>query len=147
MKKEDPKKKLSTTALFSLLETSPSLTTFLSEHEEDLPAPNVADYLCILLERYHLTKQAVIRAANLERSNGYQIFNGYRTPRRNALLRIALGMHLTLEETQYLLKIALRGELYPRTRRDAAIIYCIQHKFNLIDAEIMLEQLGEELLE
>ncbi len=147
MKKDDSKKKLSTTALFSLLETSPSLTTFLSEHEEDLPAPNIADYLAILLERYHLTKQAVIRAANLERSNGYQIFNGYRTPRRNALLRIALGMHLTLEETQYLLKIALRGELYPRTRRDAAIIYCIQHKFSLIDAEIMLEKLGEELLE
>lgn len=147
MKQDDPKQKLTTTTLFSLLEKSQSLETFLSDHESDLPAPNIADYLTLLLGRYQLTKQAVISAANLERSNGYQIFNGYRTPRRNALLRIALGMHLTLEETQYLLKIALRGELYPRTRRDAAIIYCIQHKFSLIDAEIMLEQLGEELLE
>ena len=147
MSKDQPSKALSTTALFSLLEKSPSLETFLDEHEGDLPAPNISDYLSCLLERYQLSKQAVIRAANLERSNGYQIFNGYRTPRRNALLRIALGMHLTLEETQYLLTLALRGELYPRTRRDAAIIYCIQHKFSLIDAEIMLEQLGEEILE
>jgi hypothetical protein len=147
MSKDKPSEKLTTTALFSLLEKSHSLEAFLDEHESDLPAPNISDYLSYLLERYQLSKQAVIRAANLERSNGYQIFNGYRTPRRNALLRIALGMQLTLEETQYLLKLALRGELYPRNRRDAAIIYCIQHKFSLIDAEIMLEQLDEEILE
>lgn len=147
MSKDNPREKLSTTALFTLLEKSPSLEAFLNDHESDLPAPNISDYLTYLLDRYQLSKQAVIRAANLERSNGYQIFNGYRTPRRNALLRIALGMHLTLLETQYLLKLALRGELYPRNRRDAAIIYCIQHKFSLIDAEIMLEQLGEEILE
>ena len=147
MSKDKTKDPLSTTALFSLLEQSHSLETFLNEHESDLPSPSIAEFLEYLLKRYQLSKQAVIRAANLERSNGYQIFNGYRTPRRNALLRIALGMHLSLEETQYLLKIALRGELYPRTRRDAAIIYCIQHQFSLLDTEIMLEQLGEELLE
>ena len=147
MDKDKRKNDISTTALFSMLEKSNSLETFLSDHERDLPAPSIAEYLETLLKRHHFTKQAVIRAANLERSNGYQIFNGYRTPRRNALLRIALGMQLTLEETQYLLKLALRGELYPRNRRDAAIIYCIQHKFSLIDAEIMLEQLDEEILE
>ena len=147
MDKDKRKNDISTTALFSMLEKSNSLETFLSDHERDLPAPSIAEYLETLLKRHHFTKQAVIRAANLERSNGYQIFNGYRTPRRNALLRIALGMHLTLEETQYLLKVALRGELYPRSRRDAAIIYCITHNFNLIDAEIMLDQLGEEILE
>lgn len=108
---------------------------------------SLSDYLVLLLEHHQMTKQDVIRAANLERSNGYQIFSGYRTPRRNALIRIALGMHLTLDETQYLLKLALRGELYPRNRRDAALIYCIQHKLNLIDTELMLEQLGEEMLE
>jgi len=147
MSKDKTNQKLSTTALFSLLEKSHSLETFLSEHESDLPAPTLTDYLAYLLERHAFSKQDVITAANLERSNGYQIFNGYRTPRRNALLRIALGMHLTLAETQYLLKVALRGELYPRNRRDAAVIYCIQHKFSLIDTEIMLDQLGEEILE
>ncbi len=147
MNKDKPPDNLTTTTLFALLEQSHSLETFFDAHESELPAPSIADYLEDLLKRYQLSKQAVIRAANLERSNGYQIFSGYRTPRRNALLRIALGMQLSLDETQYLLKIALRGELYPRTRRDAAIIYCIQHKFSLLDTEIMLEQLGEELLE
>ena len=147
MSKDHPKEPLTTTALFSLLEKSQSLETFFSDHTDDLPSLSMSDYLSILLDRYHMSKQAVICAANLERSNGYQIFNGYRTPRRNALLRIAFGMQLTLEETQYLLKLALRGELYPRNRRDAALIYCIQHKFSLIDAELMLEQLGEEMLE
>ena len=147
MSKNHPKEALTTTALFALLEKSPSLETFFNDHGDELPSISLPDYLGFLLERHQMTKQAVIRAANLERSNGYQIFNGYRTPRRNALLRIALGMHLTLDETQYLLKIALRGELYPRNRRDAALIYCIQHRLNLIDTELMLEQLGEEMLE
>ena len=147
MSKDRSKEPLTTTALFSLLEKSHSLETFFSDHTDDLPSLSMSDYLVYLLERYHMSKQAVICAANLERSNGYQIFNGYRTPRRNALLRIAFGMHLPLEETQYLLKLAQRGELYPRNRRDAALIYCIQHKFSLIDTELMLERLGEEMLE
>ncbi|MDD4311571.1 MAG: hypothetical protein PHW41_03730 [Eubacteriales bacterium] len=147
MSKNSSKEALTTTALFALLEKSQSLETFFIDHGDELPSISLPDYLNFLLERHQMTKQAVIRAANLERSNGYQIFNGYRTPRRNALLRIALGMYLTLDETQYLLKLALRGELYPRNRRDAAVIYCIQHRFNLIDTELMLEQLGEEMLE
>ena len=57
------------------------------------------------------------------------------------------SMQLSLEEAQYLLKLGQRGELYPRNRRDAALIYCIQHKLNLIDTELMLDQLGEEMLE
>ena len=44
MKQDDPKQKLTTTTLFSLLEKSQSLETFLIDHEIDLPAPNVADY-------------------------------------------------------------------------------------------------------
>ncbi len=147
MSKDPHKQPLTTTALFALLEQSRSLETFFSDHGDELPSMHLSDYLAFLLERHQMTKQAVIRAANLERSNGYQIFNGYRTPRRNALIRIALGMHLTLDETQYLLKLALRGELYPRSRRDAALIYCIQHRLSLIDTELMLEQLGEEMLE
>lgn len=147
MSKDPPKQPLTTTALFALLEKSRSLETFFHDHADELPSMSLSDYLVLLLEHHQMTKQDVIRAANLERSNGYQIFNGYRTPRRNALIRIALGMHLTLDETQYLLKLALRGELYPRNRRDAALIYCIQHKLNLIDTELMLEQLGEEMLE
>ena len=147
MSKDPPKQPLTTAALFALLEKSHSLETFFSDHADELPSMSLSDYLGFLLERHQMTKQAVIRAANLERSNGYQIFNGYRTPRRNALIRIAFGMQLSLEEAQYLLKLGQRGELYPRNRRDAALIYCIQHKFNLINAELMLEQLGEELLE
>ena len=63
-----------------------------------------------------------------------------------ALIRLALGIGLTINETQRLLKVAQRGELYPRNRRDAALIYCIQHQTNVLDAEILLEQIGEKLL-
>ena len=116
-------------------------------HAEHIPNTSVTDYLKLLLERHQMSRQSALQAANLDYSLGYQILNGYRNPRRNALIRLAIGMHLTLDETQHLLKIAQRGELYPKNRRDAAILYCISHRLNLIDTEIILEKIGEELLD
>jgi hypothetical protein len=55
-------------------------------------------------------------------------------------------MQLTVDETQRLLKIAQRGELYPRVKRDAAIIFCIQNKLTLYEMDDLLESVGESAL-
>ena len=129
-----------------MLQDTQSLQHFLDDHETDFLNITLTQYLAILLERHQLTKQQVYTASNLDRSLTYQIFNGSRRPSRNALLSIALGMHLTLPETQHLLKIAQRGELYPKNRRDAAILFCIFQGLNLIDAELLLDSIGEPCL-
>jgi len=137
----------STEELFQLLENTHQLADFLATHEEDLSSLSTISYLQQMLAQHNISKQTALEAANLNYSLGYQILNGYRNPSRNALLRLAIGIGLTLNEAQRLLKIAQRGELYPKNRRDAALIYCIQHRFNVIDAEILLEQVGEQLLD
>jgi hypothetical protein len=55
-------------------------------------------------------------------------------------------MRLDVNETQRLLRIAKKGELYPRVQRDAAIIFCIQNRYSLIDTNELLESLGEAIL-
>jgi hypothetical protein len=137
----------STEELFQLLSKADALEGFLNDLERDLPSPNTTDYIKTILTHYNISRQNALKAANLDYSLGYQILNGYRKPSRNALLRLALGIGLTLEDTQRLLKIAQRGELYPKNRRDSAIIFCLQHQFGVIDTEIMLERVGEELLD
>ena len=129
-----------------MLQDTRSLQHFLDDHETDFLNITLTQYLSILLERHKLTKQEVYAASNLDRSLTYQIFNGSRRPSRNALLSIALGMHLTLPETQRLLKIAQRGELYPKNRRDAAILFCIFQKLSLIETELLLDSIGEPRL-
>lgn len=146
LKTDSKSEALSTDELLRMLKNSQSLDHFFDSQGGNLPNLSTPDYLAQLLEEHHLTKQQVIEQADLERSSGYQIFNGQRNPKRNALLRLALTMGLSINETQHLLKIAQRGELYLKNRRDAAIIYCIHHKLCLIDTELLLESIGEPLL-
>ena len=136
----------STDELLALIQSAQSLESFYEDAGESLSGVRAYTYLNELLIEHSLTKQAVIEAADLERSTGYLIFAGQRNAKRDTLLRIALAMKLSLAETQRLLKIAQRGELYPKNHRDAALIYCIHHQLNLIESEMLLDGIGEPLL-
>lgn len=146
MAKNDIGKQTNTDQLLDMLQDTRSLQPFLDDHEIDFLSLNLPQYLSLLLERHQLSKQDVLTASNLDRSLAYQIFSGYRHPSRNALISIAIGMHLTLPETQRLLKIAQRGELYPKNRRDAAILFAIFHHMDIIETELLLDSIGEPCL-
>jgi hypothetical protein len=51
-----------------------------------------------------------------------------------------------LKETQRLLAVSQRGALYPRVRRDAAIIFCLNRKCTLEETNDLLEEIGEAAL-
>ena len=146
MAKNNIGKQTNTDQLLDMLQGTRSLQPFLDDHEIDFLSLNLPQYLSLLLERHQLSKQDVLTASNLDRSLAYQIFSGYRNPSRNALISIAIGMHLSLPETQRLLKIAQRGELYPKNRRDAAILFAIFHHMDIIETELLLDSIGEPCL-
>lgn len=129
-----------------LLGSNESFDEVVQQNEASITNPNTTQYLLKLLDMKSKTIQEVIQKANLSRSFGYQVFNGLRNPTRNILIKMAFAMELTIDETQHLLKIAQRGELYPRVRRDAAIIFCIQNKCSLYDVEELLDTIGEPQL-
>ena len=87
-----------------------------------------------------------IRACNLERTYGYQLFNGTRRPTRAVLLRLSLVLELREEEVQRLLKLAGRPVLYARNRADAAVLYGLNHHMTLEETDELLTSLGEEPL-
>ena len=111
----------------------------------DYTSPPLPIYLNSLLHRHGLTVQDVVVACNLDRSYGYQLFNGTRRPSRELLLRLALLLKLG-EEAQRLLKIAGRQPLYARNRRDAAVLYALTHGLTVEETEELLESLGEGAL-
>jgi transcriptional regulator with XRE-family HTH domain len=146
LKKDTETNELRTEELMRLLENCHSFDELIQNTETSITDPNTPAFLANLLEKHGLTIQYVIKKANLSPSFGYQVFNGRRSPTRDILLRIAFAMRLTVDETQHLLKIAQRGELYPRVRRDAAIIFCLERNCSLCDAEELLESIGETSL-
>ncbi len=111
---------------------------------EDYDLPPLSEYLSALLEARGLTVREAIRACNLDRNYGYQLFNGTRRPTRNTLLMLALALHLPEAEAQRLLKIGARQVLYARNRRDAAVLYALNHDLGLEGADELLCSLGEE---
>ncbi len=140
------KKPLLTEELLHELSVSKHIEDFLESHEEEIKDIDLHSYLYELLSIGGFTIPMIIEKASISRSLAYQIFNGQRTPNRNLLLRIAIVLKLNLPDTQRVLRIAKKGELYPRIQRDAAIIFCIQHNYSLIDTNELLENLGEAIL-
>ena len=106
--------------------------------------PELRSTLSRLLEERGWRAADAIRACYLERSYGYQMFNGTRPPTRNFLLRLALALELGEEEAQRLLLRAGRAELYPRSRYDAAVLYGLTHRLSLEETDELLLSLGEE---
>ena len=106
--------------------------------------PELGSTLSRLLEERGWRAADAIRACYLERSYGYQMFNGTRPPTRNFLLRLALALELGEEEAQRLLLRAGRAELYPRSRYDAAVLYGLTHRLSLEETDELLLSLGEE---
>lgn len=136
-------KGLTTTRLFSLIKQSRNMNDMQKNIEDGLMNPDASAYLKNLLDKSGLTPPEVAKEVFLDRSYTYQLFNGIRHPNRNILLRFSFAFHLNLDETQRLLKLHQKGELYPRILRDAVIIYSIEKKYELIDANELIVSIGE----
>ncbi len=98
------------------------------------------------LNRLGLTTAEFGEKALLSRSFTYQIVNGTRLPGRDVVIRIAIALQLSVDDTQRMLRAAQRGALYPRVRRDAILISCLNQRSSLDEADGMLRAQGEEPL-
>lgn len=118
---------------------------FIDSLRED-ESMEVSDLMKEILKRRNIEIKRAIDLMVLEPSYGYQIFNGRRKPTRVILLRFAIIFELTIDETQQLLKIGRKQELYPRIRFDMTIIYGIEHHYSIEEVEDLLQEVGEKSL-
>lgn len=113
---------------------------------ENRNSPVLSKALRDLLDQAGLSAPEWMAAANLSKSYGYQILRGERIPGRDVLLRTALVLRLSLQETQRLLALGGCGALYPRVRRDAAVIFALNQHMSLLETEELLASLPERSL-
>ncbi|MCR4725324.1 MAG: helix-turn-helix domain-containing protein [Clostridia bacterium] len=106
---------------------SDDLDAFLSQNSGSFDETDAQELLRSLLERSGLSKAELARRAGVSEVYVHQLFSGIRHPSRDRLICLALGMSVTLEEMQELLRRLGHAELYAKEKRDAIIIYGIAH--------------------
>ena len=104
---------------------------------------SLAPYLNQLLEERGMRRAAVVRAAGLNETFGYQIFTGARRASRDNLLKIAFALGLSLREANRLLQAGGANGLYCKNRRDAIIIFALSHGYTLQKTEEELYRFNE----
>ena len=130
-----------TEELLQELLDAPAVESFVEERAGE--PRTLSAYLQQLLAEKGLERAEVVRAAGLNSTFGYQIFTGARGASRDKVLALAFAMRLTLRETNRALQAAGVNALYCKNRRDAVIIYCIDHGATLLEADDELFRLGE----
>lgn len=142
------KKKTTEELMETILQSRKNIKQLIVELEPEQLNMTLQDYLTQYLAKTNLSAADVIRESGLNDSYGHQIFNGIRKNiSRNKLLMLALGMQLTPEETQKMLKIANRGALYPRVKLDLIVIFALKKKWSVIETNNFLQDLGMPPLE
>ena len=123
------------------------LQNYIDNLEEETPFGSFQEYFNSLPQVSSLDKAELIRRTNIERSYGYQILKGTRSPGRDKVLLLCICAVLNLHETQRALRCAGEPELYSRSRRDAIIIFALNERLDIADTQELLMQFDEPVLE
>lgn len=144
--KEQKKKSDRTSALLRGLLNTPDLDAYLASHATEIEISSFHLYIANICKINGEIPEQVIKRAGIERTYGHQLFNGTRKPSRDKVIQLAFGLRLDLDGTQKLLQVAQKNPLYPKIKRDAAIVHCIGHGKDLMETQSVLQALGLTLL-
>lgn len=140
------RERVRTSNLLQELFKAPNLSSFMESNEDELHTPPFHEYISELCHVMNQIPERVIKQSAIERTYGHQLFNGTRKPSRDKAIQLAFGFGLNVDSTQALLKAALKSPLYPRIKRDAAILYCINQHMSVMDVQDILHDLQLTLL-
>jgi len=137
---------IDTGMLLRNLEKMSDFQSFLNSYVNVMQETTFFVYLSELCEKNNLVPEHIIKTAQIDRTYGHQIFNGTRKPSRDKVIQLAFGFGMTVNETQAMLRIAGKNPLYPKIKRDAAILFCLSKGMDVIETQNMLEALDLTLL-
>ncbi len=141
-----PQPPANTESLYNMLLKARDISSFIKEHSDLFQSTDLSIYLAYLCAKYELKNAKVIEDSGINGDYFYQILSGKRKPSRDKTIRLAFGMKLDIKETQRLLNCSGASELYPRNRRDAIILFALEHRISIYETNDFLYELSEPLL-
>lgn len=139
-------KSKSTNDLNEELMQESNIDAYINDNRQFFSDQSIAELLTELYEKKSISKAALARKAGISEVYLHQVFAGRRTPSRDRLLCICVGLGVTMEESQRLLTQASYAQLYPKIKRDAIISHGIVHHTELNEINDKLFAEGEKTL-
>lgn len=136
---------MTTTELINNLKQTDDIKKFLDEYESEYMRMSYVDFLNELLVNKNISLASVVKNSG-QSDYVYKIFRGERKPSRDIMIAIAVGMSLSIDETQLLLRISKLAALDPRDKRDSIIIYSLNEKLGIAKINDLLYELNEQTL-
>lgn len=135
-----------TSTLFRLLFKTSDIKGFMEENADEMRLTSFNEYISGLCAYRGEVPERIIKRANIERSYGHQLFKGTKKPSRDTVLQLAFGFEADEYVAQELLKHSGMSALYPRVKRDAAILYCLHNHFTIVEAQNVLHDMKLPLI-
>lgn len=135
-----------TSTLFRILFKTSGLEQFMNKNASEMQMQSFSKYITELCKNQGEVPERIIKRANIERSFGHQIFRGAKNPSRDTVLQLAFGFNADVDTAQELLKYARMSALYPRVKRDTAIIYCLHNHFTIVETQRVLYEMDLPLI-
>lgn len=110
------------------------------QNEASMVSESFVECLTAMCAEKGMIPERVIRNSEIDRSYGHQLFNGTRQPSRDKVLQLAFGLGLRVDEAQRLLRSADKSPLYPRIKRDAAVLFGLGKSMNILEVQSLLTQ-------
>ena len=101
------------------------------------------NYLDKLIKEKNISKATIIKLAGIDRTYGYQIFNGRKNPSRDKIIKICIAGKFTIEETNRLLSLGGYTRLYSRDPRDSIIIFSLNKGLSTIETDFLLDKYNQ----
>lgn len=136
---------ISTTELLNRLKKSDDLAKFIEDNKNEFSELSCTELLNEMLVDKK-TSLAKVAKASGQGDYVYKVFQGKRKPSRDIVIAISIGMELSIDETQFLLRISKLAALDPRDKRDSAILYGLKEQLDINRINDLLFELNEATL-
>ena len=126
-----------TDELLKELKNADDIQAFLDSHEQEFISETPVDYLNYIINSRKTSIAEIAKKSGVG-NYVYKVFNNERQPSREVMIAIALGIGLSLEEAQLLLRISKFAILDSRDKRDSIIIYGFINHLTVFEVDDLL---------
>ena len=136
---------LNTTQLLNKLSNAKDIKAFIIEYEQEFRNITWQEFLSNIIGEKKISSSDVAKRSG-QGEYVDKVIRGERKPSRDVCIAMSIGMGLTLDETQLLLRVFKWAVLDPRDRRDSIIMYSLKEKHSIEQTNDLLYDMEQQTL-